>query len=219
MNVRATIGLFLVAGVLFVVFILMKNDILSVGGNDEEEEEVETGNEVLSLFEEAQGDVVESFRIVHNDTGQVFAAEFMDLAWTVTESVTEVEEGMVDDVLRLDAASRTLPTLTSTRQLSELEVLAEFGAGICALHTNLQHTWRAGVHAQHWRQITPGHQLLCTDTWRRCCSSGKQCQSGHLRPTLSATRPSPNQRQPPNLYQPPNRNCLARIDKRYTLAG
>lgn len=125
MNRRGTIILLLVVVLLAAWLALTRSGVLTIGGEEEEEEE--SPFSTLSLFEEAQLDTVVGFSIIHNDTAQQFAAEFGELSWEVSESVSEMEEGLVVDVPRLDAAARSLTTLTSTRQISSLENLSGFG--------------------------------------------------------------------------------------------
>lgn len=124
MNRRATIVLLLVAVLLGAFLALTRTETLSIGGEETEEEET---FETIPLFEEAATDFAIAFSITDNETGDRFAAEVVDLGWEVTESPSEPEGDLVLDVLRLDAAARSLTTMTATRQLSEIESLAEYG--------------------------------------------------------------------------------------------
>jgi len=124
MNRRTTIVLLLVVVLLGAFLALTRTETLDIGGEEAEEEET---FEVIPLFEEAAMDVAVAFSITDHETGDRFAAEMVEVGWEITESPSEPEGDLVIDVLRLDAAARSLTTLTATRQLSEIESLAEYG--------------------------------------------------------------------------------------------
>lgn len=126
MNRRATIVLLLVAILLAGFLVLTRSGTLTIGDEDEDAEG-EDSPSFDPLFEEAQGDVVVSFSITDEETGDRFAAEAGEAGWTVTETAVEPEEGQVLDGFRLDNATSSLTGMVTSRQLTEIENLTQYG--------------------------------------------------------------------------------------------
>lgn len=130
MNRRATIVLLLIAVLLAGFLVLTRSGTLNIGGEDEDtnvDAEADLPTDFDPLFEAAEGDIVVAFSISDDETGDRFAAEFDDVGWVVTETPVDPDENQVIDGTRLDTAARSLTTMVTSRQLSEIESLAQYG--------------------------------------------------------------------------------------------
>ena len=126
MNRRATIVLLILAVLLAAFLALTRSGTLSLTGD--EEEEGDPSLEVQALFEEAATDYVTAFSITDNETDERFAAELgEDAEWAVTQTATPPEPGLVADTMYLSAAANAITTMTSSRRLSDVESLDEYG--------------------------------------------------------------------------------------------
>ena len=125
MNRRATIVLLILAVLLAAFLALTRSGTLHL--TSDEEEEGDPSLEAQALFEEATLDYVTAFSITDNETGERFAAELDDTGWVVTQTATPPESGLVADTMYLSAAASAITTMTSSRRLSDVESLDEYG--------------------------------------------------------------------------------------------
>jgi hypothetical protein len=112
-----------VAAALITTFVLL--------GKREEEPEVDTtaDAETVDLFPDAVFAVVESFSVTDNETGQTFAASIGEDSseWVIDEMPTEPDPALVVDSNQITSSLFSLPSMQSSRVLSEIEALAPFG--------------------------------------------------------------------------------------------
>jgi hypothetical protein len=112
-----------VAAALIVTFILL--------GKKEEEPEADAtpDTETVDLFPDAVFGVVEAFSVTDNETGDTFAASVEEdgVNWVIDEMPTEPDPALVVDNSALTAPLFGLPSLQSSRVLSQIEALAPYG--------------------------------------------------------------------------------------------
>jgi hypothetical protein len=112
-----------VAAALITTFILL--------GKREEEPEVDTTAEAetVDLFPDAVFGVVEAFSVTDNETGETFAASIDEgsAEWVIEEMPTEADPALVVDSNAITGSLFSLPSLQSSRVLSEIEALAPYG--------------------------------------------------------------------------------------------
>ncbi|MBN1119641.1 MAG: DUF4340 domain-containing protein [Anaerolineae bacterium] len=112
-----------VAAALITTFVLL-------GKREEEPEVDETAEaETVDLFPDAVFGVVEAFSVTDNETGDTFAASIDEdsFEWVIDEMPTEPDPALVVDSNQITSSLFSLPSLQSSRVLSEIEALAPFG--------------------------------------------------------------------------------------------
>lgn len=116
----------ILAAIAIAAFLVVQ--FVELGGKEEDEEAEALPEQPEVLFPAAVVDVVESLYVTSNETGEVFSAALQDDAsWTILEAVEGSDTGLGVDEERLLRAVYSLPTLTPTRVLSDIEVLATYG--------------------------------------------------------------------------------------------
>jgi hypothetical protein len=129
-----------VAAALITTFVLL-------GKREEEPEVDETADaETIDLFPDAVFGVVEAFSVTDNETEQTFAAKINDDGiWEIDEMPTEADPDLVVDSSQITGSLFSLPSLQSSRVLSEIEALAPFG--LDEAHYTI--TFRVTTGAEH----------------------------------------------------------------------
>ncbi len=127
MNVRSRLiaGLvFLVLGMAAIVFVWQGLP----GSGDDESLDDAFPTPAPALFPEAENGAVTGVEVVDREMGETFAAHTDDgQTWTITEAPSGADLSLGADSARLINAVISLPALTPTRTLTDVEGLAEYG--------------------------------------------------------------------------------------------